>query len=87
MQNSKLKILWQDSLKTSKKKVSKSKKEIFLKPGKNKVKLPKNRLLCPKNLGCISRSQWNSAQMNNRHPWPLKKSKSCMGVVLELLGL
>ena len=23
------------------------------------------------------RSQWNSAQMNNRHPWQLKKSKSC----------
>ena len=23
------------------------------------------------------RSQWNSAQVNNRHPWQLKKSKSC----------
>ena len=30
--------------------------------------LPKNKLLCPKN-----RSQWNSAQMNNQHPWQLKK--------------
>ena len=53
MQNLKLKILWQDSLKTSKKKVSKSKREIFLKPGKNKVKLTKNKLLCPKNWGSI----------------------------------
>ena len=29
------------------------------------------------------RSQWNSDQMNNRHPWQLKKSKS-WGAVLEL---
>ena len=36
--------------------------------------LPKNELLCPKNWG--HRSQWNSAEMNNSHPWQLKKSKS-----------
>ena len=35
--------------------------------------LPKNRLLCPK-IGGL-RSQWNSAQMNNWHPWQLKKIK------------
>ena len=29
------------------------------------------------------RSQWNSAQMNNRHPWQLKKIK-ILGAVLEL---
>ena len=37
MKNLKLKISWQDLLTTSKKKVSK--KERFLKPGKNKVKI------------------------------------------------
>ena len=36
--------------------------------------LPKNKILCPKIGG--HRSQWNSAQMNNQHPWQLKKSKS-----------
>ena len=36
--------------------------------------LPKNELLCPKNRG--HRSQWNSAQMNHRHKWQLKNSKS-----------
>ena len=29
------------------------------------------------------RSQWNSAQMNNRHPWQLKRIK-ILGAVLEL---
>ena len=43
--------------------------------------LPKNKLICPKMWGL--RSQWNSAQMNNWHPWQLKKNQY-LGAILEL---
>ena len=36
--------------------------------------LPRNDLLCPLNWRC--RPQWKYAQMNNRHPWSLKKNQN-----------